>query len=672
MTFSNGALLILAILAGHCSIFAKDSQPELNERVNSVYQSIVRIEVVSESGSNGRMLKSGSTGSGVIFDQSGLVLTNHHVAGKAKRLKCRLHDGEEISAVLIGADALTDLAVIRLNLEQRGENTSSLKVATFGDSDNLQVGDPCFAMGSPAGLSQSVTRGIISNLALISTRRGSFRLDGENVGELVRWLGHDAIIYPGNSGGPLVNLEGEIIGINEVAIASLGGAIPSNLAKSIALELAEHGSINRSWSGLELQPLLSGFTNGVLVAGIIENSPAQKAGFQSGDLITQIGNKPVTALIEEDLPPIHQLLSSFSSDKPFAVKGKRGSKNYSWNIIPVKREPAFLPETELKSWGITLRNFSLLSSLESRRDSKVGAQVHSVAQGGPSFTCKPSLSAGDVIVEVNGVAITSAEQLIEFSQNLIQGKEEASPVLVRFERDQANIITVVQIGPEPIEKRPVEAWKAWLGVGTQVITPELIEVLKLKPNTSGIRLTQIFKDTPAHRSGLKAGDLIFKIDGQVIQARKPEDIEVFGNMIKQYRTDSTIKLTGLRGGQPLEINATLDKRPTPAVELPSHEEKIMEFTVRELSFADRAFHRLPAEKPGLIVENVELAGWASLAGLQQGDILLKINEKEVGSVDEFKTILTNISEKKDSSVTFFVLRGIHTLFIEIEPDWENS
>lgn len=195
MIFSNVAFLIVAILAGHPSIFANDSQPKLNERVNSVYQSIIRIEVVSESGSNGRMLKSGSTGSGVIFDKSGLVLTNHHVAGKAKRLKCRLYDGEEINAALIGADALTDLAVIQLNLSERTKNSTPLQVATFGDSESLQVGDPCFAMGSPAGLSQSVTRGIISNLALISTRRGSFRLDGENVGELVRWLGHDAIIY---------------------------------------------------------------------------------------------------------------------------------------------------------------------------------------------------------------------------------------------------------------------------------------------------------------------------------------------------------------------------------------------------------------------------------------------------------------------------------------------
>ena len=665
-------LLLLIIFIGPCSIFGKVSQLEINDRVNAVYRSIVRIEAVSESGSNGRMLKSGSTGSGVIFDQTGLVLTNHHVAGKAKRLKCRLYDGEEINAKLIGADTLTDLAVIQLNLGERPKNSTPLQVATFGDSDRLQVGDPCFAMGSPAGLSQSVTRGIISNLALISTRRGSFRLDGENVGELVRWLGHDAIIYPGNSGGPLVNLEGEIIGINEVAIASLGGAIPSNLAKSIAWELSENGFISRSWSGLELQPLLSDATIGVLVSGVINESPAQKAGLKPGDHINQIENLSVTALIQEDLPPIHQLLSSFPTQQPFLVKGKRGSEFHSWKIIPVKREPAFLPETELKSWGITLRNFSLLSSIESRRENKLGAQVHSVAQGGPSFNCKPSLVPGDVIVEVGGKAITSAEQLVEFSQNLIKGKENSSPVLVRFERDQASIITVIEIGPEPIERRPVEAWKAWLGVGTQVITPELAKALKLKPNTTGIRLTQIFKDTPAHRSGLKAGDLLFKIDQQIIQAKKPEDIEVFGNMIKQYRTDATIQLSGMRDGTPLEINATLSKRPTPAIELPSHQEKIMEFTVRELSFADRAFHRLTPQSHGLIVENVELAGWASLAGLKQGDIILMINNKMVASVGEFKSILKIISQKRNSSVTFFVQRGIHTLFIEIEPDWKNS
>jgi len=670
-SFFRHSLIGLLFIGG--AMRAEDEESiSINDRVNSVYQSIVRIEVVSEIGSNGRMLKTGSTGSGVIIDPSGLVVTNHHVAGKATRLHCRLHDGEELSASLIGADALTDLAVIQLNLKERPANSSSLRVATFGNSDLVRVGDPCFAMGSPAGLSQSVTRGIISNLALISKRGSTFRLDGENIGELVRWLGHDAVIFPGNSGGPLVNSAGEIIGINEVAIASLGGAIPSNLAQKIARELSETGSVKRSWSGLELQPALRQHDQGVLVAGVIENSPADQAGMLPGDLITRVNQTPVNATIEEDLPPVHQLLSSFQPQMSFVIKGRRGEDTKTWEVTPIPREPAYHPEMELKSWGITVRNLSLPSSLEARRNDQEGALVHTVAPGGPSFNAKPKLLDGDIITEVQGIPISSADDLITFSRKFIREQNDSLPALVRFERDLASILTVIQVGPEPIDKRPVEAWKAWLGVGTQVITPDLSKALGLDDSTRGVRLTQVFDHTPAQRAGLLAGDLIFKIDGQIIQARQPEDIEVFGNMIKQYRTDATVRFSGLRDGSLLEINATLDRRPTPASELPSFEEEFMEFTVRELSFADRAYHRMPEEQTGLLVENVELAGWASLAGMMQGDILLSVNKHPVDNTRDFENQIEELAKEKISSVLFQLKRGIHTLFIEIEPDWEKS
>ena len=208
-------ILILTLLCQ--TIYAKEKKvPELplSQAVEEVYPAIVRIEVVSEQGSSGRMMKSRATGSGVIVSADGRVVTNHHVAGKATRITCRLHDGEEVMADLLGADPMTDLAVLRLRMEDRQLTSKPLTVATFGNSDEVEIGDVCFAMGSPAGLSQSVTRGIVSNVALISPNKGSFRLDGENVGELVRWLGHDAIIFPGNSGGPLVDESGFIIGIN--------------------------------------------------------------------------------------------------------------------------------------------------------------------------------------------------------------------------------------------------------------------------------------------------------------------------------------------------------------------------------------------------------------------------------------------------------------------------
>ena len=617
------------------------------------------------------MQKSGSTGSGVIIDESGLVVTNHHVAGKATRLTCRLHDGEEVGAVLLGADALTDLAVLRLRLEDRPIDASPLQKAVFGNSDMVKVGDPCFAMGSPAGLSQSVTRGIISNLALIPNRSSSFRLDGENVGELVRWLGHDAVIFPGNSGGPLVNDQGEIIGINEVAIASLGGAIPSNLAKEISAELAEKGYIERSWIGLECQPILKGSQSGILVSGVIDNSPAQIAEFLPGDILTHFNGKKVEAKIPEDLPPFHQTISALPTGTQISFDGYRENKPISWQITTRKREPAFQAERELKSWGLTIRDFTLLSSLEARRDSEFGVQVHSVAQGGPSFSAKPRLLEKDVITKINGEEVTKVEDLVSLSKKLTQDKTEPVPVLVEFDRNLANYLTVIKIGPEAEEKRPLEAWKPWLGVSTQVLTHDLAEAMGLDKSSRGVRLSQVFPDTPADRAGLKAGDLIFRIDGQIVQAQRPEDVEVFGNMIKQYRIDSRVVFEIWRDGNLLELNATLDKRPTPSNELPEYEDKLLEYTVRELSFGDQVFLRIQKEGHGVLVDNVESAGWAALAGLRQGDLLLKVNNNKIFDISGMTELMSQVHQEKPEHIIFFVKRGIHTLFLELEPEWEQ-
>ena len=494
------------------------------------------------------MMKSRSTGSGVIISRDGLVLTNHHVAGKASRLSCRLHDGEEIMADLLGADAMTDLALLRLRLSDRKYSSKPLTIAEFGNSEQVKVGDICFAMGSPAGLSQSVTKGIISNVALISQNTRSFRLDGERVGELVRWLGHDAVIYPGNSGGPLVNEQGQIIGINEVGIGSLGGAIPSNLSQSVAKKLESQGYVSRSWIGLETQPLIDESEPGILVSGVITGSPAEKAGLRAGDLITRYDGKKVSARIPEEIPIFNQFVSSRPINKNVKAVGLRDGSQKVWNITPIPREPAFAKERELKSWGLTIRNFTLMSSLEAQRKNKLGVQVHSTNQGGPSASAKPALSpGGDVIISVNGISVHSDQDLFETSRKLTRGKTEATPVLVSFERNLSELLTVIKIGPEAEENQPVQAWKPWLGISTQVLTRELSSALNLPVNTRGVRVAQVFPNTPAEKSGLKTGDLIFRIDGQVIQAHRVEDAEVFGNMIKQYKIDSTIELRRFSG-----------------------------------------------------------------------------------------------------------------------------
>jgi serine protease Do len=261
---------------------------------------------------------------------------------------------------------------------------------------------------------------------------------------------------------------------------------------------------------------------------------------------------------------------------------------------------------------------------------------------------------------------------MEVSRKITRGKDEPIPVLVSFERGLAKLLTVIKIGPEAEENQPLEAWKPWVGVSTQVLTRELSEALGLPRTTRGIRIAQVFSETPAEKDGLLAGDLLFRIDGQIIMAHRPEDAEVFGNMIKEYRTDATIQLQGLRNGTPLDLNLTLEKRPPPSNELPKKKEKTFEFTVRELSFADRVNARVDEGHPGLLVENVEPAGWASLAGLRQGDLLLEIDGETQVSIEQFEGTLQKLIDRQSKRVILFVKRGIHTLFLELEPDWDES
>jgi len=207
------------------------SDPAVTRAIARVYPSLVQIHVLSTHTEGGRERKSGATGSGAIISAEGHVITNHHVVGRATSIRVILPTREELEATLVGTDPLSDIAVIQLDLSKRPKGSAALPVAVFGSSEAVRVGDTVLAMGCPLALSQAVTRGIVANVDLRVPR--PIELEGENVGSVVKWIGHDAQIFPGNSGGPLVNLDGEMIGINEL-VMGLGAAIPSDLAHAVA------------------------------------------------------------------------------------------------------------------------------------------------------------------------------------------------------------------------------------------------------------------------------------------------------------------------------------------------------------------------------------------------------------------------------------------------------
>ncbi|MCX7007054.1 MAG: trypsin-like peptidase domain-containing protein, partial [Kiritimatiellaeota bacterium] len=178
----GSALLLCAALtvAAPSRAAAATTQEDVDRAVNQMYQSLVRIMVVMESPRSGRLEKNLGAGSGAIISDKGYIITNHHVAGRGKRLICRMWDGEEVESRLVATDPLTDIAIVQLDLSKR-KNKEPLHVAKFGDSDKLKVGEVVLAMGCPAAVSQSVTKGIVSNtqLMLPSFLGGDFREEGE-------------------------------------------------------------------------------------------------------------------------------------------------------------------------------------------------------------------------------------------------------------------------------------------------------------------------------------------------------------------------------------------------------------------------------------------------------------------------------------------------------------
>jgi serine protease Do len=650
-----------------------DTTREAIERaVGAVYPALVRIHVVTEEGENGRMRKYRATGSGTIISEDGYILTNHHVAGRGTRIVCRLSNREEVDATLVGTDPLSDLAVLKLELSSRRDPKARLPFAKFGDSDKLKVGDVVLAMGSPAGLSQSVTKGIVSNTAMISPGGGGgFTLDGEKVGELVRWIGHDAVIFPGNSGGPLVNLRGEIIGVNEVGIGSLGGAIPGKLAQTVARALIAQGRVSRSWIGLEVQPLLKQMSKakGVLVATVLPDSPAKQAGIQPGDFITEYGHTPVPeSRAQEDIPVFNRLVLTTPVGATVTLKGSRAGKPMSWQLTTVTREPNEAKEAELQNWGLTVRDFTRMSALENLRKDKKGVLVDSVRPGGPCAESKPALKSDDIITKVADQMIADVEALNRFTHEFIKGLTEPKPLVVTFERDTQEFVTVARIGPEVQDDKPSRPAKAWLGVQTQVLTSDLAEALDLE-GKKGVRVTQILPDSPAEKAGVQVGDIFLKLDGQVISAGTTADQELFDNLIRQYKVGSTAELEGVRHGQPLKTAVTLGKQPKPAFELDEYKDERFEFTARDLSLNDRVNAKLDKAEEGVRIGAVQNAGWAALAGISSGDILVSIDGQKTDSIRTLRGIMDRLHDAKPRRVVFFVKRGIRTLFFEVEPKW---
>ncbi len=367
-------------------------------------------------------------GSGFVMNRDGYILTNNHVVEDADQIKVKLTNGKEYDGKIIGRDPKTDLALIKIKA------SSDLQPLNLGNSDDLKVGSWVVAVGSPFGLEQTVTAGIVS---------AKGRVIGS--GPYDNFIQTDASINPGNSGGPLINMKGEVVGINTAIIASgqgIGFAIPINMAKEIAPQLQEKGHVTRGWLGVSIQEVTPALAKsfdlkekkGALVAQVVSGSPAEKAGIEQGDVIVEFDGKEVTD--SKDLP---RIVASTPIGKAVTIKLLRNGKALDRQVkvgeMEEKVEVAESPSH--KSLGITVQNLTpeIAKGLGLKKDT--GVVVTRVEPGSPAADA--GIQTGDLVQEVNRKPVKNVE---DFVQKVEKAKGQDN-ILLLIQRGQNNMFAAV-------------------------------------------------------------------------------------------------------------------------------------------------------------------------------------------------------------------------------------
>ncbi|WP_232068716.1 DegQ family serine endoprotease [Nitrospira sp. KM1] len=380
-------------------------------------------------------------GSGVIVDANGLIITNNHVVNKADEIRVILSDKREFKGKLIGTDTKTDIAVVKIE-------ASGLSTIPWADSDQLEVGEFVLAVGSPFGLTQSVTMGIVSAVGRASM----------GIAEYEDFIQTDAAINPGNSGGALVNVHGELVGINTAIFSQSGGnmgigfAVPSNLARSMMDQLVKTGKVVRGWLGVAIQELTpelaSQFgvpdTKGVLVSDVMDDSPAKKAGFERADVIIEYDGKPMDS-------PTHlrNAVAQTPVGRKVPVKVLREKKPKTIDVTIVE-QPKSLAQSGSEENSESTAPTGVLSDLDVRelneelagrygmKTSERGVVVVRVKSGSPAE--EMGVREGDMILEVNRKPVGSLKSY----ERAVAGLGKDQTVLLLLKRKGQTIFLTLK------------------------------------------------------------------------------------------------------------------------------------------------------------------------------------------------------------------------------------
>ncbi len=381
-------------------------------------EAVVRIDVRETTFAGGAARLVSGVGSGVILSKDGLVLTNAHVVSpQAVDIWVTLASLERVRAELLGWDHWTDLALLRLDVEDVAERKLSFSVARFGRSDQLKPGQTVFAVGTPHGLSRTVTKGIISNKDRYYWDASGIR--GYETGFFNTWLQTDAAINPGNSGGPLVDESGRVIGINTrtyLGADNLGFAIPEKTARKVMETLTAKGEVERSYIGISpgfLQDMESFYelevNQGLLINNVEPGSPAAVVGIRASDIVLSIDGKKLDGRFPEQIPPIRNFIASHSVGSTLSLEVKRGEETLSFEVETERLESRVGEEWAFEKWGLTVREVSRAFARELQLNSDDGVVVIGTQSAFPAENA--GLRRGDVISKINQNEVVGLEDL---------------------------------------------------------------------------------------------------------------------------------------------------------------------------------------------------------------------------------------------------------------------
>jgi len=364
-------------------------------------------------------------GSGFIISEDGYILTNNHVVGEADKVLVKLLDGREFTAVIVGTDPPTDVAVIKID-------AANLPVLPMGDSDALEVGEWVLAVGNPFGLSHTLTAGIVSALGRSSI----------GITDYEDFIQTDAAINPGNSGGPMINLEGRVVGINTAIFSRSGGymgigfAIPVNMAKGIYEQLVEHGSVIRGFLGITIQDITPDLAKsfdlkdnkGIIISEVMPDTPAEEAGLKQGDVIMELSGEPV-----EQVASFRNEVALITPDTRIKMKILRDGRKKTVTVQVGKkpsRETASTAQPEgMEKLGLTLKTLTRDTAGQYGLQGEKGVLITSVAPG--SIADSAGIKAGSIIQEVNRKPVNSVG---EFEKALDKSANKHVLLLIKDDR----------------------------------------------------------------------------------------------------------------------------------------------------------------------------------------------------------------------------------------------